>query len=177
MLNMKEIVDYGPCYVLAINCPADGIDLPHKTTLFDVFDSATHETIDTFRTARQAKKFAHRYIADPEGTMQRQRMLSGDRLTHLRALWAVSLLSNWINYELTITDKRNPKVKPKQYEVSNIFVTAAENQIVILFYPDSEATIVDYLYLNGIKAVRVISENSFEFEDYQGKVYTIRGID
>ena len=51
MLNMKEIVDYGPCYVLAINCPADGIDLPHKTTLFDVFDSATHETIDTFRTA------------------------------------------------------------------------------------------------------------------------------
>ena len=113
MLNMKEIVDYGPCYVLAINCPADGIDLPHKTTLFDVFDSATHETIDTFRTARQAKKFAHRYIADPEGTMQRQRMLSGDRLTHVRALWAVSLLSSWLEYDLTVTDKRNPYAEPE----------------------------------------------------------------
>lgn len=25
MLNMKEIADYGPCYVLAVHCPANGV--------------------------------------------------------------------------------------------------------------------------------------------------------
>ena len=106
MLNMRDIVDYDRCYVLAVNCPADGVDLLRKVTLFDVCDGATHETQGTFRTARQAKKFARRYVADPEGTMQRQRMVSGDRLTHVRALWAVSLLSSWLEYDLTVTDKR-----------------------------------------------------------------------
>lgn len=104
-------------------------------------------------------------------------MVSGDRLTHVRALWAVSLLSSWLEYDLTVTDKRNPYAEPEQYEVSNIFVTAAENQIVILYYPDAEATSVEYLYLNGIKAVRAISENIFSFEDYRGKVYIISGKD
>lgn len=174
---MKEIIDYGPCYVVAINCPADGIDLPRKATLFDVCDGATHETLDTFRTAGQAKKFARHYIADSVGTMQKQRQLSADRIIHNRALWAVSLLSNWIEYALTITYKRNPKAKPEQYEVANLFVTAAENQIVVLYYPDAEATSVEYLYLNGIKAVRAIAENTFAFETYQGKVYTISGKD
>lgn len=170
MLNMKEIIDYGSCYVLAINCPADGIDLPRKATLFDVSDGTTHETLDTFSTARQAKKFAHRYIADPEGTIAKQRMLSGDRLTHVRALWAVSLLSNWIEYSLTITDKRNPKIKPEQHKANNIFVTAAENMIVILYYPNNEAISAEHLYLNGIKTVRAIAENKFLFETYRGKV-------
>lgn len=177
MLNMKEIVGYGSCYVVAINCPADGIDLPRKATLFDVCQNGTHEMLDTFRTAKQAKKFAHRYTADPEGTIAKRRMLSGDRLTHIRALWAVSLLSNWMEYNLTITDKRTPKAEPEQYEASGVFVTAAENQIVILFYPDTEATSVEYLYLNGIKAVRAIAENTFAFETYTGKVYTISGKD
>lgn len=177
MLNMREIIDYGPCYVLAINCPADGIDLPRKATLFDVCEDGTHQTLDTFRTARQAKRFAHRYIADPEGTIQQRRMLSGDRLTHVRALWAVSLLSNWIDYNLVITDKRNPHAKPERYEASNIFVTAAENQIVILYYPNVKATSVEYLYLNGIKAVRAVSENTFQFETYEGKAYRISGKD
>ncbi len=177
MLNMKEIIDYGPCYVVAINCPADGIDLLRKATLFDVYDGSTHETRGTFRTAAAAKKFCHKYIADSKGTIQQRRQLSADRIIHNRALWAISLLSNWIDYELVITDKRNPKVKPEQYEASNIFVTAAENQIVILYYPDAEATSVKYLYLSGIKAVRAISENTFAFEDYQGKVYTISGKD
>lgn len=177
MLNMKEIVDYGPCYVVAINCPADGIDLPRKTTLFDVCDGTTHETLDTFRTARQAKKFAHRYVGDPVGTMQRQRQLSGDRLAHVRALWAVSLLSNWTEYDLTITDKRSPKAEPEQYEASNVFVAAAENQIVIIYYPNSETASVDYLYISGIKAVRAIAENTFAFETYTGKVYMVGGRD
>lgn len=177
MLNMKEIIDYGPCYVLAINCSANGIDLPRKTTLFDVCDGATHETLDTFRTAKAAKKFAHRYIADPEGTIQQRRQLSANRIIHNRALWAVSLLSNWLEYDLTITYKRNPKARPEQYEIVNLFVTAAENQIVILYYPDTEATSVEYLYLSGIKAVRAIAENKFSFETYQGKVYTISGKD
>lgn len=170
---MREIIDYGPCYVAAINCPADGIDLLRKATLFDVYDGTTHETVDTFRTARQAKKFARHYIADPVGTMQKQRQLSGDRLTHVRALWAVSLLLNWTEHNLTITNKRNPHAEPERYEASGVFVTAAENQIVILFYPDSEVTTVGYLYLSGIKAVRVIAENTFQFETYSGKVYTI----
>ena len=113
MLNMRDIVDYDLCYVLAVNCPADGVDLLRKVTLFDVCDGATHETQGTFRTARQAKKFARRYVADPEGTMQRQRMVSGDRLTHVRALWAVSLLSSWLEYDLTVTDKRNPYAEPE----------------------------------------------------------------
>lgn len=146
---MKEIIDYGPCYVAAINCPADGIDILRKTTLFDVCEDGTHETLDTFHTARQAKKFARHYIADSVGTMQKQRQLSGNRLTHVRALWAVSLLSNWLEYDLTITYKRNPKAKPEQYEVANLFVTAAENQIVILYYPDTEATSVEYRILAG----------------------------
>ncbi len=176
-MNRKEIIDYGPCYVLAINCPADGIDILRKTTLFDVCDGATHETLDTFRTARQAKKFARHYIADSVGTIQKQRQLSGDRLTHVRALWAVSLLSNWIDYELTIIDKRNPHAGPEQYEVANLFVTAAENQIVILYYPDTEATSVEYLYLSGIKAVRAIAENTFAFETYTGKIYMVSGKD
>ena len=45
MLNMREIIDYGPCYVAAINCPADGIDLLRKATLFDVYDGTTHESL------------------------------------------------------------------------------------------------------------------------------------
>lgn len=129
MLNTKEIIDYGSCYITSTVTvyPADEIDLPRKVTLFDVCQNGTHETLDTFRTAGQAKKFAHRYIANPIGTIQRQRMLSGDRLTHIRALRAISLLSNWMEYDLIIADNRNPKVKPEQYEASNIFVTAAEN--------------------------------------------------
>jgi len=175
MLSMKEIVNYGPCYISAINCPADGIDLPRKATLFDVCKDGTHQTLDTFRTAKAAKKFAHRYVSDPVGTMQKQRQLSGDRLAHVRALWAVSLLSSWTEYNLTITDKRNPYEEPEQYEVANLFVTAAENQIVVLYYPDSEATSVEYLYFSGIKTVRAIAENTFAFETYTGKVYTISG--
>lgn len=107
--------------------------------------------------------------------MQKQRQLSSDRLTHVRALWAVSLLSNWLEYDLTITYKRNPKAQPEQYEVANLFVTAAENQIVILYYPDTEATSVEYLYLSGIKAVRAIAKNTFAFETYTGKVYMVSG--
>lgn len=176
MLNMREIIDYGPCYVLAINCPADGIDLPRKAMLFDVSDSATHETLDIFRTARQAKKFAHRYIADPEGTIRQQRMLSGDRLTHVRALWAVSLLSNWMDYDLTITDKRNPHVEPEHYEANAIYTTSIENEILIRYYVGDEIK-TRVMHISGIKAVRAISENTFAFETYRGKVYTIRGID
>lgn len=177
MLKTREIINYGPCYISAINCPADGIDLPRKATLFEVYADGTPEPLEVFRTAGQAKKFAKDYIADPEGTMQRQHMLSGDRLTHVRALGAIALLSNWIECGLTITDKRNPKTKPEQYEVANLFVTAAENQISILYYPNAEATSVEYLYLNRIKAVRAISENTFAFETYQGRTYTITGID
>lgn len=176
MLNMRDIVDYDRCYVLAVNCPADGIDLLRKVTLFDVCDGATHETLDTFRTARQAKKFAHRYVADPEGTMQRQRMVSGDRLTHVRALWAVSLLSNWIDYELTLTDKRNPHAEPEHYEVNEIYLTRIENEIMVRYYVDDEIE-ARFMYISGIKAVRAISENTFAFETYRGKVYTISGID
>ena len=177
MLNMREIIDYGSCYVVSINCPADGIDLPRKATLFDVCDGATHEAVDTFTTARQAKKFAHRYIADPTGSVQQRRQLSADRIIHTRALWAVSLLSNFMEYDITISDKRNPQATPERYEVSDIFPTAAENQIVILYYPDNEAISVDHMYLSGIKAVRTIAENTFAFETYQGKVYTISGKD
>lgn len=174
---MKEIIDYGPCYVVAINCPADGIDLLRKATLFDVCEDGTHQTLDTFRTAGQAKKFCHKYIADSKGTIQQRRQLSADRIIHNRALWAVSLLSNWLEYDLTITYKRNPQAMPERYEVANLFVTAAENQIVILYYPDVEATSVEYHYLSGIKAVRAIAENTFAFETYTGKVYTISGKD
>lgn len=177
MLNMREIIDYGPCYVVAINCPADGIDLHRKATLFDINDAVTHETVNTLNTARQAKKFCRRYIADPKGTVQKMRMLSNDPVTHNRALWAVALLGNYSEHDIIITDKHRPYAPPETYEVRDIFPTAAENQIVILYYPSSEATSVEYLYLSGIKAVRTISKNSFAFETYQGKEYIISGRD
>ena len=177
MLNMREIIDYGLCYVVAINCPADGIDLLRKATLFDVCEDGTHETLDTFHTARQAKKFSRRYIADPTGSVQQRRQLSADRIIHTRALWAVALLGNYSEFDVTISNKRNPQATPERYEVNDIFPTAAENQIVILYYPNNEATSVDHMYLSGIKAVRAISKNSFAFETYQGKVYTISGKD
>lgn len=176
MLNMREIADYGPCYVVAINCPANGHDLPRKATLFDVCDGATHETLDAFRTARQAKKFAHRYIADPTGVVQQKRQLSADRIIHNRALWAVSLLSNFMEYDITITDKHNPKAEPKCYYASEIFITTAENKIMVQYYVDNEIK-AQFMYISKIKAVRAISENTFEFETYKGKVYTINGID
>lgn len=175
MLNVREIVDYGSCYVVAINCPAGGIDLPRKATLFDVCEDGTHQTLDTFRTARQAKKFAHRYIADPEGTIAKQCMLSGDRLTHVRALWAVSLLSSWIEYKLTIIDKHNPQAEPKYYEASEVSVNHLENEIIIRYYVEDEIE-ARFLCISGIKAVRAIVESTFEFETYNGRVYKIEGI-
>ena len=177
MLNMREIIDYGPCYVVAINCPADGIDLPRKETLFDVCDGATHEAIDTFTTARQAKKFAHRYIADPTGSAQQRRQLSADRIIHTRALWAIALLGNYSEFDVTISNQRNPQATPERYEVSDIFPTAAENLIVVRYYPSDEAINREFLYIGGIKAVRVIAENTFEFETYLGMIYTISGKD
>ena len=177
MLNMRKIIDYGPCYMVVINCPADGIDLHRKTTLFDVCEDGTHQTLDTFHTAKAAKKFAHRYIADPTGSVQQRRQLSADRIIHTRALWAVALLGNYSEHDVIISDKHRPYAPPETYEVRDIFPTAAENQIVILYYPDNEATSAEYLYLSGIKAVRTISKNSFAFETYQGKVYTISGKD
>ena len=177
MLNMREIIDYGPCYVVAINCPADGIDLPRKETLFDVCDGATHEAIDTFTTARQAKKFAHRYIADPTGSAQQRRQLSADRIIHTRALWAVALLGNYSEHDVIITDKHKPNATPKRYEVTDIFPTAAENLIVVRYYPSDEAINREFLYIGGIKAVRVIAENTFAFETYSDKTYTFSGRD
>lgn len=165
MLNVKEIANYGPCYILSCVCPADGVDLPRKATLFDVCDGATHETLNTLHTARQAKSFAHRYIADPEGTMQRQRMVSGDRLTHVRALWAVSLLSNWIDYDLVITDKRNPYAEPERYEANEIYLTSTENEIMVRYYVGDEIK-ARFMYISRIKAVWAISENTFAFETY-----------
>ena len=175
MLNMKEIIDYGPCYVVAINCPADGIDLPRKATLFDVYDSIKHNVVDTFNTARQAKKFCRRYIADPEGTVKKIRQLSADRIIHTRALWAVALLGNYSEHDVIITDKRKPNDTPKRYKVTDIFPTAAENLIVVRYYPSDEAINREFLYIGGIKAVRVIAENTFEFETYSGVTYTISG--
>ena len=177
MLNMKEIADYGPVYVVAINCPADGIDLPRKATLFDINDAVTHETVNTLNTARQAKKFAHRYIADPEGTVQKIRQLSADRITHTRALWAVEMLGNYSEHDVIITDRRKPQATPKRYKVTDIFPTAAENLIVVRYYPSDEAINREFFYIGGIKAVRVIAENTFEFETYSGMIYTISGKD
>ena len=177
MLNMKEIIDYGPCYVVAINCPADGIDLLRKTTLFDINDAATHETINTLNTAQQAKKFARKYICDPKGTVQKMRMLSNDPVAHHRALWAVALLGNHSEHDIIITDKRKPNTTPKRYQVTDIFPTAAENLIVVRYYPSDEAINREFLYIGGIKAVKVIAENTFEFETYSGKTYIISGKD
>lgn len=132
MLNMKEIADYGSAYVVAINCPADGIDLPRKTTLFDVCEDGTHQTLDTFHTAKQAKKFAHHYIADPTGAMQQKRQLSADRITHVRALWAVSLLSSQFDtdeYEIVAADRQSKEIK--RFQVSEIFVSKNNNSIVL----------------------------------------------
>ena len=105
---MREIIDYGPCYVVAINCPADGIDLLRKTTLFDINDAVTHETVNTLPTARQAKKFCRRYIANPKGTVQKIRMLSDDPVTHHRALWAVALLGNYLSMMLLSQTSTSP---------------------------------------------------------------------
>ena len=173
MLNMREIVDYGPCYVVAINCPANGVSLPRKKVLFDVCDSATHETVYTFNTARQAKRFAHRYISDPEGAVQQRRQLSADRITHVRALWAVALLLNYMELNMLVSDKHRPYAPPERYVVRDMFPT--ENMIIARYYPDEESTSKEVLYISGIKAVRVISENIFTFETYSGKVYTISG--
>ena len=175
MLNMKEITDYGSCYVVAINCPAGGIDLPRKATLFDVCEDGTHQTLDTFRTARQAKKFAHHYIADPIGSVQQRRQLSANRIIHNRALMAVSLLSSWIEYKLTIIDKHNPQAEPKYYEASEVSVNHLENEIIIRYYVEDEIE-ARFLCISGIKAVRAIVESTFEFETYNGRVYKIEGI-
>ena len=171
MLNMHEVANYGPCYVLAINCPADGIDLPRKATLFDVADSATHETLDTFRTARQAKKFCHKYIADPTGALQQRRQLSADRITHIRALWAVSLLSNQLDideYEIVVTDQQSKEIE--RFQVSDVFIS--KNSDSIILYRVGQAP----HYINGVKAVRVVGENTFIFETYQGIIYMVSGM-
>lgn len=144
--------------------------------MYEVIDEDTYDLIAALPTRQRAKKFAHNYIADPIGTIQQQHMLSGDRLTHLRALWAVSLLSNWIDYELIITDKCNPKVKPERYEANEIYLTNIENEIMVRYYIGDEIE-ARFIYISGIEAVRAISENTFAFETYQGKVYTISGKD
>ena len=174
---MKDIADYGSCYIVSIVCPADGVDLPRKTTLFEVCDGVTDETLDTFRTARQAKKFAHRYIANSEGTMQQRRQLSADRIIHTRVFWAVSLLSMYSEYDIAVVDKHNPQATPKRYYAITVFVVNTENRIAVLYYPDDEATSAEYLYIDKVKSVRAISKSSFSFESYSGKTYTITGID
>lgn len=129
---MREIANYGTCYVVVINCPADGIDLPRKATLFDVCEDGTHQTLDTFRTAKAAKKFAHRYISDLEGAMQQRRMLSADRLTHVRALWAVSLLSSQLDtdeYNIIVADRQSKEIE--RFQVSEIFASKNNNSIVL----------------------------------------------
>lgn len=176
MIKAKEIRSYGLCSIQMFVYPADTSATGKRMIMFEIIDEDTYDLIAAFPTRQRAKKFAHRYTADPDGTMQRQRMLSGDRLTHVRTLWVLSSLSTWIDYELVITDKHNSKAELERYKASEIYLTRAENEIMVRYYLNDEIE-ARFMYISGIKTVRAIAENTFAFETYTGKVYTISGKD
>lgn len=179
MIVIKDIRDYGPIEIQLYksnnsNFPKRIAEQGHgdkRTRFFEVWDACgvADGCLEAFTSYKAAKKFCQRYMADPEGILAKRSMLSGNRATHVRATQAIDHLNNWCtNFDVFIVDLCNPALEAEYIPATFLGIERMEPEIVFGVGESARR-------FSGIKEVRQLARHTFQFETYQGKVYTIIG--
>lgn len=164
----KHVFHIGSLDIERVTYPAELRDDEKAATLFEVYD-ADCTMLNSFSTFHAAMDFAERYTDDPTAALAKMRQLSDNRLTHLRALAALALLSASTGFVFEISNAQNPE--PIRIEGDCLFVIPTGNEIQFSDYGFQH----EYR-IGDLASVRKVSDNSFRFKTQDGQTVTITGL-